>query len=625
MLRKLPGVSIRYDLTTKFLKDGPEKRDELFLDALNSVIYNNYYQKEIMLTKPCQVACTRYPEYPVKILENNSFWACLEGKIYGKDENTQERELTKLIETVFSTEINDDDQNRSLSEWLLETDGDFVLYAVSKKTNEFFLLNDVLGRLPLYYFINEDTELIVSREIRLMSTLKEIGYLNGNIFDMNGIAQFLLFSHTIGKRTLLQNISRLEPATLLIIRSNSSIEMHNLHVFNFQNKAYASNSIKRNVQSLVPLFTRACKNRLDQNAKNLISLSGGLDSRAIAAVLHANKADCIAVTSPEPNWKPVAGNSSETNVAEKLANQFNMEVQKYDIMTPRANDMLMLLKSKNGLVYLAHSFLPRFLEHIQQSHKSGPINFFTGHGGDVSFTNLSFDVNDLDRCVRGILHVKGRYTVETVAALTYLEEADIIREIRNLLYSYPEQDISSKLIHFLFFESNVKFSFEIEDVNRFYFWSVAPFYSVSFFKFIFNCSDKSKEKLKLYREFLYRLSPVAAAIPNSNWGCSILSKRFRILQYILYLSFKHPKLRKYIKKFYDKRAYSYKDNSKILSCVKEQKKNCKEIAKILSSDKIEEILDNSTSYSHEAIDNLFTITSLIEKDVCGRNTIEKYY
>ena len=69
----------------------------------------------------------------------------------------------------------------------------------------------------------------------------------------------------------------------------------------------------------------------------------------------------------------------------------------------------------------------------------------------------------------------------------------------------------------------------------------------------------------------------------------------------------------------------YKDNSKILSCVKEQKKNCKEIAKILSGDKIEEILDNSTNYSHEAIDNLFTITSLIERDVCDRNTIEKYY
>jgi asparagine synthase (glutamine-hydrolysing) len=285
----------------------------------------------------------------------------------------------------------------------------------------------------------------------------------------------------------------------------------------------------------------------------------------------------------------------------------------------------MLLKSKNGLVYLAHSFLARFLRQIQQNHKSRSINFFTGHGGDISFTNLSFDVNDIDSCATGIIHVKGRYPVETVAALTNLDKGEIIREIRDLLYSYPEQNVSSKLSHFLFFESNVKFSFEIEDVNRFYFWSVAPFYSVPFFRYIFNCSDKSKEKLKLYREFLFAVSPVAAAVPNSNWGCSILSKRFRVLQYILYLSFKYPKLRKYIKKVYDKRAYSYKHNSMIVDCVREQVKSCNEITNILSPDKIEEILSNSARYSHEAIDNLFTITSLIEKNRCDRSTIEKYH
>lgn len=622
----MPGISLRYKLRRNNLNDGLENRGELFLNASNSVIYNNYYQREVLLTNPCQVVCTRYPEYPVKIFDNQTFWACVEGKIYGKNEIAQEREITDLIETVFSTQTINDEQKRKLSYWLLETDGDFVIYVVNKKTNDSFLINDVLGRLPLYYYLNNESELIVSREIRLMYTLKKNGYINGNIFDMHGIAQFLLFSHTVGRRTLLQNISRLEPATLLIIHDNDSrVEMYNLHVFNFENKVYANNSIKRNVQSLVPLFIEACKNRVDQNAKNLISLSGGLDSRAIAAVLHRNKVDCIAVTSPEPNWKPVAGNSSETVIAERLADEFNIKCQKYDIMIPKASDILMLLKSKNGLVYLAHSFLPRFLRQIQQNHKSRSINFFTGHGGDVSFTNLSFDVDDVDSCVRGIIHVKGRYRVETVAALTNLDKAEITCEIRDLLYSYPEQDTSSKLIHFLFFESNVKFSFEIEDVNRFYFWSVAPFYSVPFFKYIFNCSDKSKEKLKLYREFLFAVSPVAAAIPNSNWGCSVLSKRFKVLQYILYLSFKYPKLRKFIKKFYDKRAYSYKDNSKILGCVRDQVKSCDEITNFLSSDKIEEILNNSTYYSHEAIDNLFTITSLIEKNTCNRSTIEKYY
>lgn len=622
----MPGISLRYRLDKNNLQGGVDNRDEQFLEASNSIIYNNNYQKEVLLTKPCQVVCTKYPEYPVKIFENQKFWACLEGKIYGKSENTQQHEISDLVQTVFSTERINDHQKRILADWLVETDGDFVLYVLNKQTNDFFLINDVLGRLPLYYYLNDDSELIISREIRLMTTLKKGGYINGNLFDMKGIAQFLLFSHTLGRRTLLQNISRLEPATLLTICSNKSrVETHSIYVFNFEDKIYANNSIKINAQSLVPIFFDACKNRVDQNAKNLISLSGGLDSRAVAAVLGQSKVNCFAVTSPEPNWKPVSGSSSETEVAEKLADKFDIECQKYDIMMPKASDILMLLRSKNGLVYLAHSFLPRFLGQIQQSHNQESINFFTGHGGDVSFTNLSFDVDSVDRCVRGIIRVKGRYPVEKVAALTSLDEAEIRRDIRDLLHSYPEQSTSSKLVHFLFFENNVKFSFEIEDVNRFYFWSVAPFYSIPFFKFIFNCSDNSKEKLNLYREFLVKLSPVAAAVPNSNWGCSIISKRFKVLQYILFLSFKYPKLRKFIKKVYDKRAYSYNANSKIIQCIREQLITCKEITKFLSLSRTEEILRNCNEYSHEAIDNLFTITSLIEDNMCEENSIEKYY
>ena len=621
----MPGISLRYNLNKKNLEVGLENRDELFLESMNSIIYNNYYQKEVLLTNPCHVICTRYPQYPVKIFENKEFWACLEGKIYGKSEIAQEREMTDLIKTVFSTQAISDKQKKILAEWLLETDGDFVLYAINKRTNDFFLINDLLGRLPLYYYQN-NSELIVSREIRLMSTLKKNGFINGATFDMHGIAQFLLFSHTLGRRTLLQNISRLGPANLLIIYNNKPrVEIHSTYVFNFENRVYSNNSIKRNVHSLVPLFFEACKNRVDPNSKNLISLSGGLDSRAIAAVLCQSKIKCFAVTSPEPNWKPVSGNSSETYVAEKLADKFGIECQKYDIMIPKVSDISMLLKSKNGLVYLAHSFLPRFLGQIQQSYKSGPINFFTGHGGDVSFTNLSFDVKDVDRCVRGIIKVKGRYPVETVAALTNLDELEIRREIRDLLCSYPEQSASSKLIHFLFFESNVKFSFEIEDVNRFYFWSVAPFYSVPFFNYIFNCPDKSKEKLNLYREFLVKVSPLAAAISNSNWGCSITSNRFKVLQYILYLSFKYPKLRRFIKKFYDKRAYSYNANSKIIQCIREQVQSCNEITNFLSSDITEKILNDCSDYAHEGIDNLLTITSLMEETLCNRSSLNKYY
>lgn len=620
----MPGISLKYQFRKKSNNLNRNYQD-LFLEASESLLHSDNYKRELLLEDPCLVICTRYPEYPIRIFDNEKFWVCIEGKIYDTPDPELEIELLELIDQIFSSDLSVNKYKKRVTDWLLDTDGDFVLYALNKSTNDFFLMNDLLGRLPIYYHVKNNSELIISREIQLFSYMNHTGHDFGNKFDIMGIAQFLLFSHTLGRRTLLNNIFKLEPASLLRVYNNSKIEIHNIHVFNFENKKYSKDCIKKNVENLVPLFLEACRNRVDQNAKNIISLSGGFDSRAIAAGLYGNEIPCYSVTSPEPNWKPVIGNSSETEVAQKIASTLNFKCKIYDVMIPKAENFLTLLRIKSGLIYLAHAFLPRYLQEVKDNYGSLPINFFTGHGGDVSFTNLSFDIQDLDHCVRGIVHVKGRFPIEIVSNVTKVTTTEMKNEIRSILSSYPEKDPALKLEHFLFFENNAKFSFEIEDVNRFYFWSVAPFYSVPFFKYIFNCSDKNKEKLALYREFLFAISPATAAINNSNWGCSILSKKLKILQYLFYLSFKYPKLRRFIKKIYDKRAYSYKDNSKIIYCIREQLKDCNEIDNFLSSDEIEKILNNCSDYAHEGIDNLFTITSLLEHTLCNRSAINKYY
>ena len=625
----MPGISILFNSNEKKIGDGNNVK-EMFSNALNSLMYNDSYNQELFLGEDKRlIGCTRYPEYPIHISENKEFWICLEGKIYDKNMASISDEIFALIKQVFNERTTIQENRINPADWLLSKDGDFIIYALDKINQDFVIINDVLGRLPFYYY-NENGTIIASREIQFLSQLIDNFHLVDYKFDKVGMAELLLFCHTLGKRTLLKSVNRLEPASLLRIqkddlKNNFKVHVENIYSFNFEEKRNASISIEDNARELTSLFLEACNNRADHSSKNIISLSGGFDSRAVAAALYRNKIKSYAVTSPEPNWRPVVGNSSETEVAKKLASTMNIECENYDVMIPKAENLLTLLRIKNGLVYLGHGFLPRFLEELKDKHRSSPINFFTGHGGDISFTNLSFNVLDVDRWVRSILRVKGHFPLHIIAALTKINETELIDELRNILSSYPEEDLSLKNAHFLFFENNAKLSFEIEDVNRFYFWSVAPFYSVPFFKYIFNCSDKSKEKLALFREFLFAISPAAAAISNSDWGCSILSKKFKILQHILYLSFKHRKLRRFIKKIYDKRAYNYKDSSNIIQCIREQVKHCNKITNFLAADILEKILDDSTRYSHEGIDNLLTITSLIEQRMCNRSTLNKYY
>jgi asparagine synthase (glutamine-hydrolysing) len=490
-------------------------------------------------------------------------------------------------------------------------------------------MNDALGRLPFYYY-KDNEKIIASREIQFVSYSIKDNKENHNIFDKLGLAQLLLFSYTLGNRTALNNVYRLEPATVLRIYCNSPwLELDTIYRFNFEIKKYANVRIEKNAEELVSLFSEACRNRADYNAENIISLSGGLDSRAVAACLHKNKISCYAVTSTEPHWRPVKGSTSEVEIAEQIAMSLGMEWENYGVMKPAAEDLIMMLKIKKGLTYLGHSFFLRYLEKLKKKYGLKPINFFTGRDGAVVFSDLSIIISNpdnLDCLTRGIIHLLGDLPLGEVAAVVKIKESEIVDELLNILSSYPEESLRQKLLHFLFFEDNAKFSFEIDDISRIYFWTVSPFNSLPFFKYIISCPDKQKSKYTLYREFFFIMSPPVAEIKNSNWGCSISSNKFKIIQSIMSLYWKYPHLRKIIKKLNDKGSYyPYKYDSTVVRCIRDQLDNCSVLSNYLSRKEAEKILNNSADYTHYGFDNLLTVTSLIANTLCDSKSIDTHF
>jgi asparagine synthase (glutamine-hydrolysing) len=600
------------------------------LNALDSVIYNDSYKREILLTNDHYlVGCTKYAEYPTSLIENGEYWVCIEGKIYGKSDSVLKNEIFSLLKHVFKGIHRSDRDKKIITDWLLQADGDFMIYAFNKNTKEFVIMNDALGRLPFYYY-KDNEKIIASREIQFVSYSIKDNKENHNIFDKLGLAQLLLFSYTLGNRTALNNVYRLEPATVLRIYCNSPWqELDTIYRFNFEIKKYANVRIEKNAEELVSLFSEACRNRADYNAENIISLSGGLDSRAVAACLHKNKISCYAVTSTEPHWRPVKGSTSEVEIAEQIAMSLGMEWENYGVMKPAAEDLIMMLKIKKGLTYLGHSFFLRYLEKLKKKYGLKPINFFTGRDGAVVFSDLSIIISNpdnLDCLTRGIIHLLGDLPLGEVAAVVKIKESEIVDELLNILSSYPEESLRQKLLHFLFFEDNAKFSFEIDDISRIYFWTVSPFNSLPFFKYIISCPDKQKSKYTLYREFFFIMSPPVAEIKNSNWGCSISSNKFKIIQSIMSLYWKYPHLRKIIKKLNDKGSYyPYKYDSTVIRCIRDQLDNCSGLSKYLSRKEAEKILNNSADYTHYGFDNLLTVTSLIANTLCDSKSIDTHF
>ena len=79
---------------------------------------------------------------------NQEFLIYLEGRLYGLDDSQVQDELLRLARRTALAGC----PASSLSEWLRERDGDFLLFIFHKQTNTILVINDLFARLPTYYY-----------------------------------------------------------------------------------------------------------------------------------------------------------------------------------------------------------------------------------------------------------------------------------------------------------------------------------------------------------------------------------------------------------------------------------------------------------------------------------------
>jgi asparagine synthase (glutamine-hydrolysing) len=598
------------------LKNDLREKESMILKSLDSMIHFEQYERKILLNeKSYFLGFTAYNEYPITSFENNEFLICLEGRIYNKDDRLLNMELNHLAKYIFEADLN----KIIISEWLLNSDGDFVIFILNKKSNRIAIMNDALSRLPLYYYCLNG-QFLISREVSFIQNLT-----NSRKFDRMAIAQILLFSYSLGEKTLLEKINRLGPSSLIRIDFNKSeINIDNLHRFNFGIKKNINKSLESNASQLVSLFSEACKNRAEFNGyKNILSLSGGLDSRSVASGLKRNEIPYYGATFIDFHKSAEV----DVRIAEKVANLFDIEWKLFRLGLPKGKDLLTLLRIKNGLNSLGMSFILPFFEKIKETYGQR-ILFFTGDGGDKALPDQRAPerIKNVDGLVNSVVFNNQIFSLNKVSALTGIQKDEIIDEIKNYILSYPEQQWDQKYVHFIIYERGFKLNFEGEDRNRFYFWSIAPFFSIPFFKYAMNCPDAQKSKYDLYRNFLLRLSPDAANIDNCDWGMPITSNKLILRLIMQRMSNKISRdFRQVIKKNIVKQDINPLDGENLLSdiiCNLKKIDNCNPIFDILSFSEVKNIITNCTKAQFLA---LLTLTSSIEKNACNKCTIQDYY
>lgn len=587
-----------------------ESKRTMILDHRSECVGDDSFNKLLIDDRHSVLTCTGYEGYPFISFETEEFRIFLEGCIYSENDGTIRAALTMLAENfVKSTHAAACERIKS---WLLDADGEFIVLIHHKRTGVVNIVTDALGRLPLYYSRGGQS-IIISRRMDLVVAVQ-----GRKEYSRQAIAQYLLFAYSLGSATLIQGIHCLEPCSAITIDPRSSlIDLERLNTFSFSKKLYSGKSLETNATELVHLLSRACISRTAARRCNVVSLSGGLDSRTIAACIRNTGISLYAATMIDSD----RAFRADADIAEQIARSLGIDWKLFKLEAPRGKDAYRLLSLKTGLNYLSMSFILQFLDKLRSTYGSR-MTYITGDGGDKLLVDLrpKRPLRSLSDLVQYIVSRHQIFPLEDVSRMTGMPKSDIIHEISQHVSSYPEQDWDSKLVHFVISERGRRWLFEGEDRNRNFFWHLAPFYGTHFFQYAMNCPDEQKINHKLYKEVLVRLSPEIANINNAHWGFPIISKKYYWTVFTRYLLDLIPtEFKKRIKQKVDQAAIP---REKYKECVSKQVASCDAIGKYLVLPELIRYIDKCSKRDAQT---LLTVTSTVELVASGRSTLKEYW
>jgi asparagine synthase (glutamine-hydrolysing) len=518
----MPGLTFYCNLTEiSNLHNGEIKK------SISKLLFSDRYRvQELLHSNNYSLFVTKYSEYPFSQYSNKRYEIFVEGMIYNKRSEIINSQLTEVADS-FENNLN------KLNNWIENTDGEFIVIIYDKIKNVISIFNDSLGRLPLYKYINGD-KIIISREISFFFNLPIDIYPN-----KLALSEFLHIGYSLGEDTLFGNIKRVSPARMISINLNTFKPSEQIILeHNFDEKVNHSLTLKQAVINLEEKFLESCANRMRIGYENIISLSGGLDSRSILAAFDKLKLDFSAATFITDD----AYNKYDTTIAEEIASSVGCKHKKFQLAANRNQDIEFLIWSKYGLNQIGLAYLLQFYQNVI-SYFGANVSLFSGDGGDKVLPHLYINkgIKSIDQLVEYIIASRQElFDIDTALKITNVSKSDFKLALYEIFENYPEESIAGKFTHFLIFERGFKWLFEGEDRVRYWIWNMAPFYSLPFFNFAMSVPNSFKKNHLLYRNFLLKLSSKIAHIKDARWRVPITSKKiffFNLFKEKIYPSF----------------------------------------------------------------------------------------
>jgi len=244
----------------------------------------------------------------------------------------------------------------------------FALFDVTR--SKLFLVRDIYGQKPLYWYVNSE-QLLFASDIRFIS-----GQVSGLTIDDQSLEYYFQELAMPQPKTIWKQIQQIEPGYIYEVDTkNLAITKNNYHKIDFDYKKLDWNESLERVEVALE---RAIKKRMVADVPVSCFLSGGIDSGLIVSLLAKNSAEKVntfSVGFKEDDF-------NELPFAKELA-------QKYDtnhlelVIEPNIADDIYSILSDLGEPFGDSSLIPSYL--VTKEMSSYYKVSLSGDGGDELF------------------------------------------------------------------------------------------------------------------------------------------------------------------------------------------------------------------------------------------------
>jgi asparagine synthase (glutamine-hydrolysing) len=518
-----------------------------FKATLKEMHFFNCYDSEILYKdKNIIIGFSGYEGYPVTKYDSGDFVVFLEGKIYNRNKN----DISSILNCVADNALWDNTSNlpRVLKEKLVELDGEFWLSAIDKPSQRLLILNDTLGKLPLYY-AKSSNGLTISREISFVQKLNNISE-----FDRFGSAQFLMLRYPLGVRTIFVGIKKLPHASCMIVEDgNVPSAPFRYHQWDIEALRDAS-TIDGYAEKLLSEAKQAVVNRSASNIaeRSVIALSGGLDSRAVLGSLKTADIDILAASS----INHARSNSYDVSIAEKVADSLGIEFMKIQLEEPGFEDYEKIAEIKPGLNSVVMANALGLYQAVLERLPYG-ADFYTGDGGASMKTpyRSQAGIKSKDHFLQQVFHTPAVFDDVDLKRLLGLGITDLIDDFESEISDYPAESWREKYFYYTVFDYLTNFGYEGEDRSRYFFWTQTPFEAIPFYVYALSIPDRFKTGLKLMSRFLKMCDPCLLDIVYADYGARPDSVKARAKLMLKGFMKRHPALLRKIRRIVLPGAY----------------------------------------------------------------------